>query len=97
MSDDHQWRQLGSVVNAVLMDARTKAIRRGALSKTPDSPLPQSAKRDGGLAPAKLGNGFLAGDGPAVSKPMQLELPFGIAPAPHGELAPRAPRGARLM
>jgi hypothetical protein len=99
VSDDHQWRQLGSVVNAVLMDARTKAMRRGALSKAPESPLPRrSAKGEAGsLVTAKLGNGFLAADGPAVSQPVQLELPFGIAPAPHAELAPRSPRSARLM
>lgn len=98
MSDDHQWRQLGSVVNAVLMETRTKAMRRGALSKAPERQLARSAIREAdGLAPAKLGNGFLAGNAPRVSKPVQLELPFGIATAPHAEQPSRMSRAARLM
>jgi len=98
VSDDHQWRQLGSIVNAVLMDARTKAIRRGAISKAPERPLPRSAPSEAdGVAKPAPGNGFLASDRPAVSKPIQLELPFGIAPTPHTALAPKAPRSARLM
>jgi hypothetical protein len=98
VSDDHQWRQLGSIVNAVLMDARTKAIRKGALSKAPE-PAMQSSDRQNASETARerLGNGFLAGDAQSVAKPIQLELPFGIAPAPQPVLEPRAPRGARLM
>lgn len=98
MSEDHQWRQLGSIVNAVLIDAKTRAIRTGALSKAPERPVSRNIRQNvSGLPQKGLGNGFLAADARTAGKPVQLELPFGIAAAPQTESGPRAPRTARLV
>ena len=99
MSEDNQWRQLGSIVNAVLLDARTKAIRTGSISR----PVVRSAPRNtalvaGGSTRGGAGNGFLSDEARPAQPPVQLELPFGIAPHPQeGFAKPRSPRGARLM
>ena len=98
MSEDYQWRQLGSIVNEVLMDTRTKAVRRGTQSKVASRPIPsktQQAQAPAGLTAGKLGHGFLNPDYEAAA-PAQLELPFGIAEPPvFGK--PRSPKGARLI
>ncbi len=96
MSEDYQWRQLGSIVNKVLMDTRTKAVRQGIQAKVSPRPIPlKTQQRPTGLMPGKLGHGFLNPDyQPAPSA--QLELPFGLAaPADSGKV--RSPKGARLM
>lgn len=98
MSESDQWRQLGTIVNTILMGTRSKAIRRGTLSKTTPQP-PQRIgflrKMDSGLNFAeKSGNGFLAKEAPATV-PKQLELPFGIAEGGFGSA--RTPRGVRVM
>jgi hypothetical protein len=99
VSEDHQWRQLGSVVNAVLMDARKKAIRKGAVSAAPLRSFPRKAVVSRTALPETItGNGFLSKDAAAPRAPMQLELPFGIGSGPRPEFgAVRAPRSTRLM
>lgn len=100
MSEDNQWRQLGSIVNAVLVETRTKAMRKGMQAKVPPHRVAPNAPHIAGEpAPRKLGNGFLSDDAtPVRAAPAQLELPFGIATAPQAEFNPaRAPRNARLM
>ena len=99
MSEDNQWRQLGSLVNAVLLDARSKAVRAGTVSKPAPRPFTRRIVQPATLAANGFGNGFLAKKAPALAAPVQLELPFGIvaasAEAPSSQA--RAPRGARLM
>jgi hypothetical protein len=99
VSEDHQWRQLGSIVNAVLMDARTKAIRKGSISTAPLRPFPRKpAEFRKALMEKGAGNGFLSKDAPTTGAPVQLELPFGIASGPRMEFGlPRAPRSSRLV
>jgi hypothetical protein len=99
VSEDHQWRQLGSIVNAVLMDARTKAIRKGAISAPPLGAFPRkTAGSRSAFVDNGAGNGFLSKDAAAPDAPVQLELPFGIVSAPRTEFgAPRASRSARLI
>lgn len=95
MSEDHQWRQLGSIVNQVLMDTRTKAVRMGTQSKA--SPRPIAGKTQqvpAGLVVGKLGHGFLNPEYKA-STPAQLELPFGIEA--EATFDKRSAKGARLM
>ncbi|MBI4723622.1 MAG: hypothetical protein HY765_00940 [Rhodomicrobium sp.] len=99
MSEDNQWRQLGSIVNAVLLDARSKAIRSGAVSKPAASPSSRKTVQAAASFPQPAtGNGFLSDRAQASPRPVQLELPFGIAGASQtGFGAVRFPRGARLM
>ena len=95
MSEDHQWRQLGSIVNQVLMDTRTKAVRRGTQSKAPPRPIAaKTQQRPAGPVTGKLGHGFLNPEYKATT-PAQLELPFGIEV--ESNFDKRSPRGARLM
>ena len=95
MSEDYQWRQLGSIVNQVLMDTRTKAVRRGTQSKAPPRPaVVKTQQRPAGLMARKLGHGFLDPEREA-STPAQLELPFGIAVPSVFDKRPA--KGARLM
>ena len=95
MSEDYQWRQLGSIVNEVLMDTRTKAIRAGVQSKVAPRPALVKAQQPATLTGRKLGHGFLNPDY-EPSAPAQLELPFGISATPDfGK--PRAPKSARLI
>lgn len=106
MSEDNPWRQLGTIVNAVLLDARSKAIRQGAFS----APELRSAARKiaqpasalfsqpaGGVLKTHAGNGFLSEAAPAAEPPVQLELPFGIAAVAEARLVSRPARGTRLM
>ncbi len=102
MSDDYQWRQLGSIVNEVLMDTRTKAIRNGTQAKVSPRGLPGRTQQrlDGGMRPEggmprKLGNGFLNPEYQPAA-PAQLELPFGITATQSDFGKPRSPRGVRL-
>jgi hypothetical protein len=98
VSEDHQWRQLGSIVNAVLIDAKTKAIRTGAIAKAPQRPPFRAIRQDPSAAAQNgLGNGFLAAEAPPAATPVQLELPFGIAVSSKPALEARAPRSARLV
>ena len=99
MSEDHQWRQLGSIVNAVLMDARRKAIRGGAISARPPRTFPRKiATPRSALMENGTGIGFLGKDAGAQEAPVQLELPFGIVSARRTESgASRAPRSTRLI
>jgi len=99
VSEDHQWRQLGSIVNAVLMDTRAKAIRKGTVSAPPRQAFPRkTAAFRSALMENSAGNGFLGKDALAPRAPVQLELPFGIAPTHQTEFgAPRAPRSVRLV
>jgi len=99
VSEDHQWRQLGSIVNAVLMDTRTKAIRKGTIAAPPRRTFPgKTAALRSALLENPAGNGFLGKDTPAPRTPVQLELPFGIGSASRTEFgAPRAARSVRLM
>ncbi len=95
MNEDYQWRQLGSIVNQVLMDARTEAVRKGAQLKSPPRPLsPRTQPMPANSATGKLGHGFLNPDYQAKT-PAQLELPFGIAA--EETLGKRSAKTARLM
>jgi hypothetical protein len=96
VSEDHQWRQLGSIVNAVLMDVRAKSIRNGTISAPPLRTFPRKAANfRGALVENTPGSGFLNKEASAPRASVQLELPFGIAAASQTEFG--APRGARLM
>ena len=97
MSEEYQWRQLGSIVNEVLMDTRTKAIRAGVQSKiTPRPALVKTQQKPATLTARKLGHGFLNPDYKAPAASAQLELPFGIsANSDFGK--PCAPKSARLV
>ena len=100
VSEDNQWRQLGSIVNAVLLDARTKAMRAGTVSKPAPRPFAPRIAQPAALAANGSGNGFLAKKAPAppAAAPVQLELPFGIVTASNASSGhARAPRGVRLM
>ncbi len=99
MSEDNQWRQLGSIVNAVLMDAKTKAVRRGGFSEI----APQIVRQNPVQIEAQpltsgLGHGFLSASPMPAPRPIQLELPFGIGDASEQSFASvRSTRGMRLM
>jgi hypothetical protein len=93
VSEDYQWRQFGSIVNQVLMDTRTKAIRRGMQAKAPPRPIPAETQQRPALA-GKRGNGFLNPNYQAPA-PAQLELPFGIAA--EAKFDKRSTKAARLM
>jgi hypothetical protein len=95
VSEDHQWRQLGSIVNQVLMETRTKAVRTGTLSKASPQPIiGKTQQRPAGLVTGKLGHGFLNPEYKATA-PAQLELPFGIEA--ETTLDKRPAKSARLM
>jgi hypothetical protein len=99
VSEDNQWRQLGSIVNAVLSDAKTKATRRGALhgvaSHLPSRHIIQIGEV---LTNEKLGHGFLCPETQAACQPAQLELALGtVSLSQAGFASVRAPRNARLM
>jgi hypothetical protein len=95
VSEDNQWRQLGSIVNTVLLETRMKAMRNGSVSKPSPRPL---APRVANASGSQTGIGFLRKEAPALPSPVQLELPFGIGAAPQQALGPAcAPRRARLM
>lgn len=97
MSDDGQWRQLGSIVNAVLMDARSKAIRSGTISQTARSSSRKPIQRSEMPAGQRLGHGFLSEEAFVASRPVQLELPFGISAPSNVFGSAQAPKTARLM
>ncbi len=99
MSEHNQWRQLGSIVNTVLLDARTKAMRAGTVSKPAPRPFAPRIAQPVALAANGFGNGFLAKKTPEpAATPVQLELPFGIVAASKASSGQaRSPRGARLM
>lgn len=99
MSEDDQWRQLGSIINAVLIDAKTKAIRKGSVSKTPAFSSSRNSPHPLEEGLKSLGHGFLSAESHEMPQPVQLELPFGVEPLRQDKvLAPsRAPRPARLM
>lgn len=94
MNDEYGWRQLGTVVNTVLSEARLKAMRTGHISRvTPAQIRANEPKLARAASPNKGPHGFLS----AVEMPKQLELPFGIAPGVTASpLKARAPRGVRL-
>ncbi len=98
MSEDYQWRQLGSIVNEVLMDTRTKAIRKGTQAKVPPREvIGRTRQGSDRTTPRKLGNGFLNPEYKPPIAPAQLELPFGITAAQPDFDMPPSPRGVRLM
>ncbi|WP_127075217.1 hypothetical protein [Rhodomicrobium lacus] len=82
MAEEIQWRQLGSIVNTVLLDARAKAVRNGAMSKpVPRSSMTAAPEAVANLAREESGNGFLCRPAePATAE--QLELPFGLTDMP---------------
>ncbi len=96
MSEDNQWRQLGSVVNGVLLETRAKAIRAGQMAPAKRPALPARAEQIANRLVAKpMGHGFLDTCERVTVRPAQLELPLGTT----GLAAPlyRTPRGVRLM
>lgn len=94
MSEDNQWRQLGSIVNTVLLETRTKAMRRGTVSKPA---LPSFSPKSNLPAGGHTGIGFIRKEVPSAP-PVQLELPFGIGAAPQPAFGTAcSPRRARLM
>ncbi len=97
MSEENQWRQLGSLVNSVLSETRAKAIRGGSMAPATRPAFTAKIVQMANVFPTKpMGNGFLRAE--PLAKPVQLELPFGIGAAPQGTVgAPASPRGARLM
>lgn len=108
MSDEYQWRQLGSIVNAVLMQTKTQAIRKGSLSRTAPQPSSrvfnvrslESGVRQRDFEPRMTAGRDSAFRAHVGDLPSQLELPFGIQPTVPREAAfaaPRSPRGMRLM
>jgi hypothetical protein len=93
VSEDYQWRQFGSIVNQVLMDTRTKAVRKGMQAKAPPRPIFTKTQQRQAM-PEKLGHGFLNPNYQAPA-PAQLELPFGIAA--EAKFDKRSTKAARLM
>jgi hypothetical protein len=100
LSEEFQWRQLGSVVNTVLLQAKTQAIRNGSFSKTAPQAKPEarSAFSPAEKVPSSRGHtkraiGFLDDTAPAA--PKQLELPFGIGLSLAGK--PNTRRSARNL
>jgi hypothetical protein len=93
VGEDYQWRQLGSIVNQVLMDTRTKAIRKGTQAKAPPRPILTKTQQRQAM-PEKRGHGFLNPNYQAPA-PAQLELPFGIAA--EANFDKRSTKAARLM
>ena len=111
MSEEYQWRQLGSAVNAVLMQTKMKAIRKGCLSKatlnvpagnnpvTAALPTPSALPQPRNEPPLRRehrATGFLEEQAPATAPHAQLELPFGIDGTTKPK-ASRSPRIGRLM
>ena len=101
MSEQYQWRQLGSIVNSVLLETRTKAIRAGAVTRPAPRPFAQRIAQPAAQAGSALGTAFAAKQAPepvTSEAPAQLELPFGIAATSNvGFGQARSPRGARLI
>jgi hypothetical protein len=101
LSEEFQWRQLGSVVNTVLLQAKTQAIRNGSFSKTAPQAKPEarSAFSPAEKVPSSRGHtkraiGFLDDTAPAAPQaPIQLELPFAsglsLAKKPNARRSPR--------
>ena len=101
MSEQYQWRQLGSIVNALLLDTRTKAVRAGAVSRPAPRPFVSRIAQPAAQAANAFGGAFVEKKAPAPSSPVspvQLELPFGIAGSSNADFGlVRSPRGVRLM
>jgi hypothetical protein len=101
VSEQYQWRQLGSIVNSVLLETRTKAIRTGAVAKPAQRPFAQRIAQPSAQAGMALGTAIAAKEAPettAREAPAQLELPFGISATPNASFGQaRSPRSARLM
>ena len=101
MSEQYQWRQLGSLVNSVLLETRTKAIRAGVVAKPAPRPFARRIAQPAAQAGNTLGTAIAAKEAPeltAAEAPAQLELPFGITGAANpGFGQVRSPRGVRLM
>ncbi len=106
MGDEFQWRQLGSVANIVLMQAKTQAIRNGSLSKAAPQVKPavralaSSVEKEASFrASTKRAIGFLDDAAPAVPmKQAQLELPLGIDKSVAREPSiRRSARNSRMM
>jgi hypothetical protein len=99
VNEDSQWRQLGSIVNAVLSDTRAKAVRKGMLSPASrEMQASRIARQPMAAQQRSLGLGFLSPEAAPQARAVQLELPFGIgAGAQTGHSAAQAPRGIRLM
>ncbi len=76
MSEDNNWRQLGAVVNAVLVKAKTQAIRKGALCHRETATAGVAVKPQPQFKRSRLGHGFLS-DAKA-GRQIQLELPLGF-------------------
>lgn len=81
MSDEYHWQQLGTVVNNVLMQARTQAIRNGSVSKV--SSLGFLAEPE--TAPK------------VKPKQLELPFGIGAGSSPANFGKPQAPRGIRLV
>jgi hypothetical protein len=106
VSDEYQWRQLGSAVNAVLMQVKKKAMRSGYLSKAALSvPAEDGAKPP--LLPialhqplnhsgrADIGATRILTEPVEFRDETQLELSFGVKQSPKRK-AGRSSRIARL-
>ncbi len=74
MREDNHWRQLGSIVNTVLADAKTQAIRKGALSKQDAAEVRAAVPTDAFLPSERRGHGFLSAG--AAPQQLQFELTF---------------------
>jgi hypothetical protein len=100
VSDEYQWRQLGSAVNAVLMQVKKKAIRRGCLSKTALTALAEAPLPTGLRQPLAHSGTADIGEPQLLAGPERLEerepaLSFGIKQTPKRKAA-RSSRIARL-
>ncbi|MGA7326608.1 MAG: hypothetical protein WBX25_19505 [Rhodomicrobium sp.] len=94
MSEDNEWRQLGSIVNAVLLEAKTKATERGSFSGTKPYTVSSGRPETTVFSQRAAERAFLNNKIPGT----QLELPFGIASAPIVvRQRPGTPRAVRLM
>jgi hypothetical protein len=108
VSDEYGWRQLGSAVNAVLLQVKTKAIRNGSVSNTQFT-LPAEDKATAPphnpAASHQPSHHFSLTDinasqflsEPALQKAeLQAEHPFEMKQSPKRK-APRSSRNARLF
>ena len=99
MSEDNPWRQLGTIVNAVLLDARSKAICKGTLAAPkPRRPIQKTVRPAGGFLQMREESSLPhKAVVQAPREPVQLELPFGIAAVPEARFESPSARRPRTM
>ncbi len=98
MSEDNPWRQLGTIVNAVLLDARSKAIRKGTLAAPKARrPIQRTVRPANGFLQMREESVLPPKAVQAPREPVQLELPFGIGAVPEARFESPPARRPRTV